>query len=245
MTFLSLERYTRKRAPFDYLTSNHMFTTDVYTLLRNEFPAKHAFKGEGTFSNNNRYDFNLEDLQNSDGLVSDLWKEVIEEMTSLAFFKKLCDEFEVDGSKFERILYRQRQRADSQSLHENEVMVDLQLCYNVKNEDQSAVFLRLPHVDSPDKLFVILIYFPDCDECDPERDRGELLLYDSKVEFKQTYIGYKAMMNDLTVVDKVLYDHNTGIIFKNSNRAVHGPMSLINRKDKHRRFLNVVFMIRK
>lgn len=237
MKLLNLNEHELRSEPFKYINSKKIFAEDLYKTLSLEFPVKKDFEIDGVLSNDNRYDYNLEHIFQSNN-VSDTWNRVIRELTSFDFFLELCKVFDVDSHHYRNVVYRHNK---TESTHEGSVIVDLQFCYNLKNSDKQSSFLRMPHVDSKDKLFVLLLYFPNSSEYRAE-DRGELLLYETNEVFDKTYMNYKSMMKNLKVIDKVCYDHNHGIIFLNSNKAVHAPMSLINNSNDHRRFVNVVFI---
>lgn len=237
MKLLNLNEHELRKEPFKYINSNKIFAEDLYKTLRDEFPVNTDFESEGVLSNDNRYDFNLKHIFQSNN-VSETWHQVIRELTSFDFFLELCKMFDVDSHHYRNIVYRHDK---TEFINKESVIVDLQFCYNLKNSDKQSSFLRMPHVDSKDKLFVLLLYFPISSEC-KEEDRGELLLYETNEEFDKTYMSYKSMMKNLKVVDKVCYDHNHGIVFLNTNTAVHAPMSLINKSNDHRRFLNIVFI---
>ena len=120
-----------------------------------------------------------------------------------------------------------------------DVVVDLQYAFNPSTNRTTPSFLREPHVDSPDKLFVLLLYFPE------ERDRssepptgGDLILYETKDggDFRN------GTLQSVTRIDRLPYRSNTGILFANSSAAVHAPECIFNRPRECRRFLNVIWM---
>ena len=235
MNYLNLNRYNSHVSPFSYLSSDEIFNPEIYKQLNEEFPRMDDFKSKGVYSNDNRYDFNLSHIESS-GSLSETWKKVVKEFTSFDFFQALCNKFNIDSSHYKNIVHRQDNLGKP-----DDIVVDAQFCFNVKNKDSKASFLRIPHIDSKDKVIVILLYFPESEICN-ESDRGELLIYDTKEPYESTYMNYKFMLNNINIVDKIDYNHNHGIIFVNSNRSVHAPMSLINNEKSHRRFVNIVFM---
>ena len=235
MNYFNLNKYIYHTSPFEYLSSDEIFDAELYKQLKEEFPKIDDFKSKGVFSNENRYDFNLSHIENC-GSLSETWNKVIRELTSYEFFKELCNKFNIDSTEYKNIVHRNNILGKS-----DDIIVDAQFCFNIKNNDTKSTYLRIPHVDSKDKVIVILLYFPESDIC-KEEDRGELLLYDTKQPFEKTYMNFKWLKDNVSIVDKIKYNHNHGIIFLNSNTSVHAPMSLINKPDIHRRFVNVVYI---
>lgn len=235
MSYLNLNKYTKHTSPFYYYSSDKIFEEEVYKVLNSEFPKISDFDSKGILSNENRYDFNLSHIKSSKK-ISELWKKVIEEFISFEFFKELCEKFNIDSSKYKNIVLRK-----DNNNNKEDVIVDFQFSFNLQNKDVKSCFLRPPHIDSKDKLIVILLYFPES-EVYNEYDRGELIIYETKEPYESTYMSYKFMLKNISIIDKIYYNHNNGILFLNSDKSVHAPMSLINNKESHRRFVNIVFM---
>jgi len=183
-----------------------------------------------TFSNNNRYDLNLE--HSSQFCTDENITKIINYMTSLDFFYKLCKYFEIDSSLYKTISRRHEKKP-------SDVIVDFQFAFNTPYTSKSKSFLRPPHVDSCDKIFVILLYFPYIDSTyNTNTDFGNLILYRNLTN--NTFINSAFL--DVEQFDEIQYQHNTGIVFLNTNEAIHAPLSLVNHPNEHRRFINIVFM---
>ena len=230
-----MDKYVSYKTPFQYMKSSNMLKQ--YSLLFNHFPKPKHFKKEGVLSNNNRYDYNLSNIEESIANISQHWLDFIDDVCDISFFYELCDVFGIDKSRYKTIV----KRSENHKKEEGSVLIDVQFCFNHKNNDEKSVFLRRPHVDNKDKLIVILLYFPETTEC-REEDHGELLLYNTKKAYTQTYMDINFMKNNLEIVDKIIYDHHHGIIFLNSEYSVHAPKTLINNCTHNRRFVNIVFI---
>lgn len=235
MNYFRMNEYLSYKTPFKYMKARGMIRD--YSLLLNSFPKRNSFEKEGILSNNNRYDYNLSNIENSIDKISKHWLKFIDNVCDIRFFYELCDAFGMDKSKYKKLL----KRSKTNITEEGSVLVDVQFCFNHKNNDEKSIFLRRPHVDNKDKLIVILLYFPETDEC-REEDHGELLLYETKKPYTQTYMDIRFMKDNLEIVDTISYDHNHGIIFQNGEYSVHAPKALINNKKNNRRFVNIVFI---
>jgi hypothetical protein len=208
-----------------------------YSELSNYFPKQKDFVNNGIYSNNNRHDYNLKNIYVSMENISDVWMNFIDDVSKIDFFYKLCDKLEIDRSEYTKLI----QRSDTNIKENGSVLIDVQFCFNEKNNTQNAIFLRRPHIDSKDKLIVILLYFPEQPICETE-DSGELILYETKEPFRETYMDPKFIRKNLRKVDEVSYLHNHGLIFRNSEYAVHAPKTLINQEKYNRRFVNIIFI---
>jgi len=211
------------RESFKYIKFERVFDEGEYEELNKSFPELSALiKERGykdlKFSNGNRFDIDMKYIKKYD-ILSDIWNKLIEEVTNIKFFKRLCDIFGVDPDKYNSISYR------NEDNRYTDVKVDFQICYNMKNEKKGG-YLREPHIDAKDKIFVVLLYFPYLEEVYKDEDEGQLCLYN----------------RDIVEIDNVKYNGNRGIIFLNNDCAIHAPRILKNHKSEHRRFINVVFM---
>lgn len=211
------------RDGFKYIKYDRVFEEGIYKELNKGFPELNKLIKKGgykelKFSNGNRFDIDKKYITKYD-ILTDKWFQLIEEVTSLEFFKELCDIFEVDEDKYKSISYR------NETDKTTDVKVDFQICYNMKNKNKKG-YLRKPHIDAKDKIFVLLLYFPYLEKEYKDEDEGQLCLYDREME----------------EIDDVKYIGNRGIIFLNNECAIHAPRMLRNHEDEHRRFINVVFM---
>ena len=165
MNYFRMNEYLSYKTPFKYMKARGMLRD--YSLLLNSFPKRNSFEKEGILSNNNRYDYNLSNIENSIDKISKHWLKFIDNVCDIRFFYELCDAFGMDKSKYKKLL----KRSKTNITEEGSVLVDVQFCFNHKNNDEKSIFLRRPHVDNKDKLIVILLYFPETDEC-REEDHG-------------------------------------------------------------------------
>lgn len=216
---------------FRYIKISKAFDDDTYVIINKLFPDIDLIDRKlMTFSNKNRYDLNLQ--HSLQFCTDENMLKLINYMTSLEFFHKLCKYFEIDSSSYKTISRR----------HENklsDVIVDFQFAFNVPYTLKSKSFLRPPHIDTPDKLFVILLYFPYIDSTyNDKTDFGNLILYRNST----TNTFMNSAFLDVEQFDEIQYQHNTGIVFLNTNDAIHAPLSLVNHPNEHRRFINIVFM---
>ena len=217
---------------FRYMKMVSAFDPSDYLLLKTHFPDPERIPPEflKTSNGGNRFDIDLETMHrfvDHPGV-----QKIIDEHTSLGFFHSLCDLFEVDKGPFRTI----SSRYDSV---DTDVKVDFQFSFNEKNRLKRKSYLRAPHVDATDKLFVILVYFP---VTEPRyEDFGNLRLYATKdptATFKNNQIFA------LHEIDHVPYASNHGIVFLNGPTAIHAPECLLNHPEEHRRFVNIIFMKR-
>lgn len=220
---LSLSNFVYYNEPFEYFESKNTFLRDIYIKLSKTFPKLDKIQNEihenKSFSKAiNRIDINLKNIEQI--YLDKIWLDLINSVTSLEFFFELCDELNIKRDDYKTISYRH-------SNEDTDIFVDFQFAFNIKNEFKHKQFIRPPHIDSNDKLIVILIYFPEKDDENyVENDYGYLQLYDTKMkQFK-----------------KIDYKNNHSIILKNSNKAIHAPYALLNHKDENRRFVNIVYM---
>tara|TARA_Y100000389_G_scaffold187131_1_gene208244 strand:- start:1819 stop:2517 length:699 start_codon:yes stop_codon:yes gene_type:complete len=225
---LDLCKYRYHQEPFEYYESTESFSTDIYNMLHETFPTLENILEDiddprivSFTKEKNRIDINLAIIENLS--LHQSWLNLIKETTSLDFFHDLCNKFNLDKSKYKTISNRHEKL-------NTDIEVDFQFAYNVKSTFKKTQFLRQPHVDSPNKIFVILMYFPEKNdiEYNSENDFGYLRLYKGTEKFFKS-------------CGKIDYNHNHSIIFKNSVNAVHAPYSLINHPTENRRFLNIIF----
>lgn len=227
--FFEIDPHLNNR--FRYIKIHKAFDDDTYALINKLFPDIDLIDRKlMTFSNNNRYDLNLQ--HSSQFCTDENVSKIIDNMTSLDFFHELCKKFEIDSSSYKTISRR----------HENklsDVIVDFQFAFNIPYTSKSKSFLRPPHVDSSDKIFVILLYFPYIHSTyNAKTDFGNLILYRNSTT--NTFSNNAFL--DVEKFDEIQYQHNTGIVFLNTNEAIHAPLSLLNHPNEHRRFINIVFM---
>ena len=229
--FEAAERRPTDRA-FDYYRIDEAFPPRLHDAVEASFPTLEDVpdRMRKVSGGGNRVDLDLRWLHYA---VTDPEVDaLIRDLTSLEFFRGMCERFGVDGAPFTTIRRRHDEgRAD--------VVVDLQYAFNPSTDRTAPSFLREPHVDSPDKVFVLLLYFP------VERDRsrepptgGDLILYETKdgAPFRN------GALQSVVRIDRLPYRSNTGIVFMNSGVAVHAPECLFNRPRECRRFVNVVWM---
>lgn len=213
-----------KKDGFNYIKIDSWFEDTLYKEMNSTFPRldkvmKMKSSKRPKFSNNNRIDLDIQFLKENDHILSEEWSQFIKETTTLSFFKELCNLLEIESESFKTISHRG-------SLEQSDIEVDFQICYNMKNKNKTQCFLREPHVDSDDKLIVILLYYPELNSVYKIKDMGNLYLYDS---------SYRK-------IDEIEYEHNRGIVFRNSPNAIHAPFALLNHEDENRRFINIVFI---
>lgn len=220
---LNLSNFDYFSEPFEYCESKNTFPKDIYIKLSKTFPKLDKIQKEidedKTFSKAiNRIDINLKNIEQI--YLDKIWLDLINSVTSIEYFYELCDKLKIKKENYKTISSRHlNQDAD--------ILVDFQFAFNIKNEFKYKQFIRTPHVDSNDKLIVLLIYFPEYDdEKYLEDDYGYLQLYDTNMkQFK-----------------KIDYRNNHSIIMKNCKKAIHAPYALLNHKDENRRFVNIVYM---
>jgi hypothetical protein len=213
--------FKKSKSKFEYLHSKTCFDERIYDELNRTFPELDEEKS--IQSNNNRYDMNLKYIDHHNIILSNIWKEFIDQCISMTFFNQICDTFNIDKRVYKSI---SRRGYDDNS----DIKVDFQFAYNIKNKDKHETFLRKPHVDEKDKMIVILLYFPSIKTKYRKGDFGNLLLYEG------------TSCNNLKVIGEIPYEHNNGIIFKNSKHAIHAPLTLINHENENRRFINVIYI---
>lgn len=208
------------------------FDEEIYKKLEKTFPSLHECQQKGHAKiTNSRYDIDIEFLRSSNIDIPYCWKDAIEQMTSKEFFYKLCDTFGVDKRRYTTISARCEN-------NNTDVKFDFQFAFNDKNEHNKDTFLRIPHIDSKDKIFVILIYFPWSHNIYEKEDNGNLILYDYCSDKRFKIIE----QSKLKQIDEIEYKPNNGIVFMNNEYAIHAPKTLLNHIDEYRRFINVVFI---
>ena len=221
--------------PFKYLKLARAFEEEDYDILDANFPNPDDISSGvmKTSNGGNRFDVDLEIMH--DIVQNPEVYRIIENHTSLSFFHSLCDLFEVETRNFRSISSRY------DSVH-TDVTVDFQFSLNEKNSFARKSYLRAPHLDAEDKLFVILIYFPMKNVLYEEKDLGNLRLYktrDSRTVFRNDRIV------SLSEIDHIPYAPNHGIVFMNGPDAIHAPECLLNHPMENRRFVNIIFMTSK
>jgi hypothetical protein len=218
---LNNTNFKKSKSKFEYLHSKTCFDKQIYDDLNKTFP---KLEKNLILSNNNRYDMNLKYMEDNNIILSNIWKEFIDQCISMTFFLDLCKIFDIDNRIYKSISRR--------GCEDNtDIKVDFQFAYNIKNNDKHETFLRKPHIDEKDKIIVILLYFPSINTKYRKEDFGNLLLYK------------KDTSNiNLKVIGEIPYEHNNGIIFKNSINAIHAPLTLINHENENRRFINVIYI---
>ena len=224
---------------FDYYRIDEAFPPRLHDAMEASFPTLEDVpdRMRKVSGGGNRVDLDLRWLHYA---VTDPEVDaLIRELTSLVFFRRMCERFGVNAEAFATI----RRRHDGGRA---DVVVDLQYAFNPSTDRTTPSFLREPHVDSPDKLFVLLLYFPERDE-KKQRERakeqshhtgGDLILY----ETKDGRPFRNGTLQSVARIDRLPYRSNTGILFENSSAAVHAPECLFNRPRECRRFLNVIWM---
>ena len=220
---LSLSNFVYYSNPFEYCESKNTFDNDLYIELSKTFPKLYKIQKEidedKSFSKAiNRIDINLKNIENIN--LDKIWLDLINDITSIEYFYKLCDKLNINKEKYKTISPRHLNE-------DTDIFVDFQFAYNIENEFKYKQFIRPPHIDSSDKLIVILMYFPEKDDkYYDEKDYGYLQLYD----------------NNMNQFKKINYRNNHAIIMKNSANAFHAPYALLNHKDENRRFVNIIYM---
>jgi hypothetical protein len=220
---LNLSNFAYYNEPFEYCESKNTFNKEFYIKLSKTFPKLDKIQKEidedKTFSKAiNRIDINLKNIEQI--YLDKIWLDLINSVTSIEYFYELCDKLNIKKENYKTISPRHLNK-------DTDIFVDFQFAYNIKNEFKYKQFIRPPHVDSTDKLIVILIYFPEKnDDQYVENDYGYLQLYDTTMK------NFK----------KIEYKNNHAIIIKNSANAFHAPYTLLNHKDENRRFVNIVYM---
>lgn len=220
---LILSNFVYYSYPFEYCESKNTFDNDLYIELSKTFPKLDKIQKEvdedKSFSKAiNRIDINLKNIEHI--YLDKIWLHLINDVTSIEYFYKLCDKLNIEKENYKTI--------SSRHLNEDtDIFVDFQFAYNIQNEFKYKQFIRPPHIDSSDKLIVILMYFPEKDDKHyDENDYGYLQLYD--ITMKK--------------IKKIDYKNNHTIIMKNSKAAIHAPYALLNHKDENRRFVNIIYM---
>lgn len=211
---------------FTYIKFTESFDKNSYVRLNETFPKLDTIiKKVGCnglkFSNGNRFDMDIGFITKHKELFEKEWITCLENIACESFFRKICKVLDIDDSEYNTFSFR-----DEHSKEDTDIKIDFQICHNLKNGNSSNDFLRKPHIDSKDKVLVILIYFPQLSSVYKDSDMGQLYLYDK----------------DHNVIDQIRYEHNHGIVFKNNKAAIHAPYSLLNHPNENRRFLNVVFI---
>lgn len=219
-----------KDTSFRYMKMASAFDPSDYRLLHTHFPDLERIPPEALKTSNggNRFDIDLETVHRfveHPGL-----QKIIDQHTSLHFFHSLCELFDVDKEPFRTI----SSRYDSV---DTDVKVDFQFSFNEKNRCKRKSYLRAPHLDATDKLFVILVYFPVTET--RYEDLGNLRLYATK---DPTATFRNNQIFALHEIDHVPYAPNHGIVFLNGPTAIHAPECLLNHPEEHRRFVNIIFM---
>ena len=220
---LSLSNFVYYSNPFEYCESKNTFDNDMYIELSKTFPKLDKIQTEineqKSFSKAiNRIDINLKNIEQM--YLDRIWLDLINSVTSIEYFYKLCDKLNINTDNYKTI--------SSRHLNEDtDIFVDFQFAYNIKNEFKYKQFIRPPHVDSIDKLIVILIYFPEKDD----------------KHYVENYYGYLQLYdNNMNQFNKIDYKNNHAIIMKNSANAFHAPYASLNHKDENRRFVNIIYM---
>lgn len=220
---LGLSNFVYYNEPFEYCESKNTFDNDLYIELSKTFPKLDKIQIEideqKSFSKAiNRIDINLKNIEHIN--LDKIWLDLINSVTSREYFYKLCDKLNINTDNYKTISPRHLNE-------DTDIFVDFQFAYNIENEFKYKQFIRPPHIDSSDKLIVILMYFPEKDDkYYDENDYGYLQLYD----------------NNMNQFKKINYRNNHAIIMKNSKEAIHAPYALINHKDENRRFVNIIYM---
>lgn len=209
---------------FNYIKMSDCFEKEVYIKLNESFPKlEELVKTIGydglKFSNGNRFDMDFSFLMKHKTILSVEWLTFLQYIACESFFRESCKYLGINDEEYKTFSYR------GDDVH-SDIKIDFQICYNIKNNNNESGFLRSHHVDCSDKLVVVLLYFPYLLSEYNESDKGELNLYNTKLE----------------KIDEVRYMHNHGIIFRNSEDSIHAPSRLLNHPDENRRFVNVVFI---
>lgn len=224
--------HRRTERGFDYYRIDEAFSPRLHDAVEASFPTLEDVpdRMRKVSGGGNRVDLDLRWLHYA--VTDPEVDSLIRKLTSLVFFRRMCERFGVNSEEFTTI----RRRHDG---GQADVVVDLQYAFNPSTDRTTPSFLREPHVDSPDKLFVLLLYFPE------ERDRpsdpptgGDLILY----ETKDGRPFRNGTLQSVARIDRLPYRSNTGILLENSSAAVHAPECLFNRPRECRRFLNVIWM---
>lgn len=215
---------------FKYMKLVSAFDQDDYRLLKTHFPDPERIPSGllKTSNGGNRFDIDLESMSRI--VENSSVRKIIDQHTSLRFFHSLCDVFDFNKAPFRSISSRY------DSAH-TDVKVDFQFSFNEKNTLKGKSYLRAPHLDASDKLFVILVYFPMTET--RYEDLGNLRLYATK---DPTTTFRNNQISALYEIDHIPYAPNHGIVFLNGQNAIHAPECLLNHPEEHRRFVNIIFM---
>ena len=220
---------------------------DYYRELAETFPSMaHVVGGRELKSNRPYRTLAIEALQ--DPTLPQIWREFIAYHCSAEFYQRLIDVWGADIEAIHRHIAREfgkplrdftlglrhEGKGDNPLNRTHDIMMDCQFSYNSPVQEVSSV--RGPHLDSPQKLFVALLYFRYLDD---RSTGGDLDFYRL---VRGRYPKPKAARIDPGCVERfetVPYRPNLLVMFINSPFAIHGvtPRSITKWPRRYMNFL--------
>lgn len=196
-----------------------LFKPELYKTLSLQFSVFSELNEENV-TDEKVNNYNLQFIKKSINFSTE-WKTFINYHTSKEFFNKLCDKFNMNKDVYKTCSIR-----NEESDKPTYIKVDFKVSFNPKNLSSKKEHIGVPHMYRPDKIFIILIYFPFIENKYLHKDNGSVLIYDRTVN----------------IIDEINYEHNCGIIIKNEENSIFSQLKLNNHPDEYRRYVSITFI---
>src|SRR5688572_10728419 len=193
--------------PFPLLIARNVLDPNDAQSLIDELPSWETMLKGVPYGSNERLNYEASDVI-SNPSVSRVWKELIQSHLEQAFLDEIISlfgpyipkyypDFESRIAPLDKLKAGIRNVSDESDAH---VLLDAQIGVNTPTMGGTSV--RLPHIDSPKKLFVGLLYLRlDGDES----SGGDLVIYRAKSSPAKLDSTRTAELSDVEVVHTVPY----------------------------------------
>lgn len=188
--------------PFPHLVIRNAVEPALADQLLAAYPSLATITQGRPYTSNQRFSLSAAHLEG----VSPLWRDFVAAHVTPAFARRVTDLFGLPPFK----------NVATRGVGEGDLVLDAQICINTPVSKPSSV--KGPHLDNERELFAGLWYLRPKDD---DSKGGELDIY--RIIKRPKFHG--ARLTDYRFVQKVTtvpYEHNTLVLFLNSDRALHG-----------------------
>lgn len=207
---------------FPFAQIENFLTDEDYNKLKDIFPQLSEFSKYGDVGENNiilkKAYRHLVDENDTN------WKQIGDYFTSDQFFNKMCDFYKEDIKKHYPELYERIQKNEVtigkfgvDSWDDYEILLDFHLGINTPVKEVSTC--RGPHLDNRKVLYVGLCYFKGDEDT---TNSGHYTAYKLIKDRLKLGTSRSVSLDDVEVIDQVVYKKNTLATFLNTPLSIHG-----------------------
>lgn len=199
-----------------YFYSQNLIDEEYYKKLSNNFPKEDLAVGERLDFQNSRIRIRNKNLENHLSRSSD-WNAFCDYLLSEKFINYVFNLFDED-------FYRNKKYYTNKNFLKNfinkYVLNKKKLQISIDISLSGLSYFNKPHTDRKHRMYVMLIYF--CDQKEEGMIGGEFVFH-SKKNQKNYQISNERFYenNELKILQTIPPLKNSGVIFKNNDKAIH------------------------